>query len=105
MSRKGKYGFAECGHLGYIDRGVYVERRVLAIGTRIYAVMDTCYGSGEHTLTQHFHPALNQKVTVRENGFVLEEKRAGRNSSVFPDRRKHCIGEGVLPCISSLQSD
>ena len=76
MSRKGKYGFAECGHLGYIDRGVYVERRVLAIGTRIYAVMDTCYGSGEHTLTQHFHPALNQKVTVRENGFVLEGEKS-----------------------------
>ena len=76
MSRKGKYGFAECGHLGYIDRGVYVERRVLAVGTRIYVVMDTCYGNGDHTLTQHFHPALNQKVTVRENGFILEGEKS-----------------------------
>lgn len=75
MCREGQYGLAECGHLGYIEKGVYVERRVLAIGTRIYVVMDTCYGNGEHTLTQHFHPDLKQKVTMTGQGFTLEGEK------------------------------
>lgn len=75
-SRKGEYSLMECGHLGYMDKGIYVERRVLAVGTKIYVVMDTCYGTGAHTLTQHFHPAPETSLKIKGCGFVLTGKMA-----------------------------
>lgn len=77
--QKGDYTLFECGHTGYISRGVYVERRVAAIGTRIYLVMDTCYGAGPHSCEQHFHLAPQLTAEVRSgdagsgsgNGFTL----------------------------------
>ncbi len=74
--RKGDYSLMECGHLGYMDSGVYVERRVLAVGTRIYVVMDTCYGTGAHTLTQHFHLAPEADFQIRGRGFVMKRGQA-----------------------------
>lgn len=76
MHCEGAYSLMECGHLGYLEQGVYLERRVLAVGTRIYLVMDTCYGSGEHSLCQYFHPAPGLKVSRTEQGFVLEGQRS-----------------------------
>lgn len=75
-SRKGAYSLMECGHLGYMDRGVYIERRVLAIGTKIYVVMDTCYGTGSHTLTQHYHPAPETCLKIKGRGFELRGETA-----------------------------
>ena len=83
--RKGSYTLIECGHLGYIDRGVYVERRVIAVGTRIYLIADTCYGAGEHTYEQHFHIPSG-----------IERRQAG-------ERRLHLLGkcfQAELICVS-----
>lgn len=82
----GPYCLMECGHLGYVEQGVYAQRRVLAIGTRIYLVMDTCYGSGEHTLRQHFHPAPGLRISRTEQGFVLEGERVRAEF--------YCVAEG-----------
>lgn len=84
MSRKGQYTLVECGHLGYVERGVYVERRILAIGTRIFLVMDTCYGSGEHSLEQHFHLAPG---LVPENTSII--RAAGCHVTV------QCVSDDV----------
>lgn len=73
MCRKGAFTLIECGHLGYIEQGVYAERRILAIGTRMFLVMDTCYGSGAHSLEQHFHLARGLRPELRENGITTED--------------------------------
>lgn len=74
--RKGAYTLIECGHLGYLDRGIYAERRVLAIGTGIYVILDTCYGarqdSAVHTYEQHFHPSPELSLSLTEQGFRLD---------------------------------
>lgn len=74
--RKGDYTLIECSHLGYMDKGVYVERRILAIGTRIYLILDTCYTNGVHTLEQHFHPSPELGMTLTDRGFVLDGSRS-----------------------------
>lgn len=78
--RKGDYTLIECGHLGYMDKGVYAERRVLAIGSGIYLILDTCYGTGEnqvfHTYEQHFHPSPELKLSLTERGFCLDGTRS-----------------------------
>lgn len=73
MSRRGEFTLMECSHLGYMDRGVFVERRILCIGTKIYLVMDTCYGSGEHSIRQQYHlaPGLTATEEQGRNGFSV----------------------------------
>lgn len=77
--QKGDYTLIECGHLAYMDRGIFAERRIVAIGTEIYVIFDTCYGgNGEqaHTCEQHFHPAPETELSLTKRGFLLEgEKR------------------------------
>lgn len=74
--RKGDYTLIECSHLGYMENGIYVERRILAIGTRIYLILDTCYAEGSHTLEQHFHPSPELGMTLTDRGFVLEGNKS-----------------------------
>lgn len=97
MSEKGEYTLIECGHLGYMDRGVYVERRVLAIGTRIFLVMDTCYGSGAHSLEQHFHmaPELRTEVPADSQG----------NTLVMEGKRCHVTVQCVTDSVSLTESE
>lgn len=96
MSHREDYTLMECGHLGYIQQGVYIERRVLAIGTRIYLVMDTCYGHGEHVLSQYFHPAPEQKATVTDNGFLLEGRQSRTAFSCTAEDVEVAIEEGQV---------
>lgn len=63
QSWKQKEGFTyvQGGHGGYLQEGmggVYINRKVLAIGTGLYIIADEFYGTGEHTFQQryHFHP-------------------------------------------------
>ncbi len=87
MCRKGEYTLMECGHLGYMDRGVFVERRILAVGTKVYLVMDTCYGSGEHSAEQHFHLAPGLVPVREENGFSVRTRQC--------EVKFLCVSDGI----------
>lgn len=91
MCRKEDYTLIECGHLGYLDRGVYVQRRILAIGTGIYLVMDTCYGSGDgaHRLEQRFHLAPGVEVEMADG--TADITVHGKHCRVG----FRCVSEGV----------
>lgn len=74
-ARKGDYSMIRCGHLGYMEQGLYVERLVLTAGTRMFLIADQLYGMGNHTLTQHFHLPSEGEVSLEEKGFSLKGKR------------------------------
>jgi hypothetical protein len=52
-----RYGYAEGGHLGYMDlpKGVYLNRRVILIKPDIVVLADEFYSSGAHFYNQFFH--------------------------------------------------
>lgn len=66
--QKGIYTYIQCGHSGYMKQGVLVNRKILAIGTKIYIVCDEFYGSGGHNYCQHFHLAPECRVYIDKNG-------------------------------------
>lgn len=66
--QKGIYTYIQCGHAGYMEQGVLVNRKILAIGTKIYIVCDEFYGTGNHSYRQHFHLAPECCVCATENG-------------------------------------
>ncbi|MBS6645204.1 MAG: heparinase II/III family protein [Clostridiaceae bacterium] len=70
--RKGNFTLVQGGHGGYIQEGlgdVYINRKVLAIGTDLYVVADEFYSSSEHTYQQnyHFNPDGTVELSEQEN--------------------------------------
>lgn len=85
--RKKQYTLIQCGHLGYINQGIFLNRRILAIGTKLILVMDEAYGIGTHTYEQNFHIPLQINLKPGSQGGMLE----GRNYEVL----SCCLTEGA----------
>ncbi len=50
-----KYGYVQGGHLGYMEDGVFMNRRIVHIMPDIYIIIDEMYGTGKHTYETYFH--------------------------------------------------
>lgn len=86
--RKGEYTFIQGGHLGYADKGVFVNRRILAVGTKAYIIADEFYAVGTHTYRQHFHLAAGKTIEKAGiNGLTV----TGENSKV----KVYCLSDNV----------
>ena len=87
--QKGQYTLFEGAHLGYVDAGVYVCRKVLSIGTKIQIIADSFYGFGEHVCSQHFHlnPAGQTTLTKEDQasglGFSYQGIKTGAKAFVL----------------------
>lgn len=87
-ARKGDYTYIQCAHLGYIEKGIFVNRRILAIGTKTYIIADEFYGNGTHTYSQHFHLAAGKNAEeLTDNSFTVSG--AQRKTRVV------CLSDGV----------
>lgn len=62
--KKGDYTYIRCGHTGYMERGVLVNRQIVAIGTKAYVICDEFCSAGDHAYSQHFHMAPECSVSV-----------------------------------------
>ena len=68
---EGKYAdFVEGSHLGYWEKGVIVNRRVIAIHPELYIIADDFHSSGNHTYESYFHFDGNGSASLyhAENG-------------------------------------
>jgi hypothetical protein len=63
-----KYGYAEGGHLGYMDlpKGVFLNRRVIFIKPDIVVLADEFYSSRKHCYNQFFHFAEGGDLTEED---------------------------------------
>ena len=80
MCIRDRYTLIECSHLGYMDRGVFVERRILAIGTGIYLVMDTCYGAS----SENVHGAAQDLSLIHILYYFITSLFEEQEESAFP---------------------
>ncbi len=83
------YEFVQGGHLGYMDRGVFVNRKIIHIKPDVYVVVDECYASGTHEYESYWH--FNNQGTV-----TLDEKEAVYQGSQARVRFSF-LSEGVVP--------
>lgn len=49
------YCYLEGGHLGYMDQGVYINRKVVYLKADLIVIMDEFYSKDKHTYDQYFH--------------------------------------------------
>ncbi|MBT9776123.1 heparinase [Clostridium sp. MCC353] len=79
--QKGEFTLVQGGHGGYLQEGlgdVYINRRVLAVGTGVYIIADTFYGSTEHVYQQNYH--FNPDGTVELSEQKNSAHYTGRNA-------------------------
>ncbi len=74
-NQKGSYTFLQGAHLGYMENGILVNRRILSIGSRIHVIADEFYGAGTHVCSQIFHLNPAGTVEMREDGFLYHGVR------------------------------
>jgi len=68
---KEAYEFVQGGHLGYIDKGVLLNRKIVHIKPDIYIIADECYGSGSHEYESYWHFNENGKVELVDNNHTI----------------------------------
>lgn len=68
--------FVQGGHLGYMDQGVFVNRKVVHIKPDLYIVVDECYAAGDHTFEQYFHFNSEGEVELKDNKVIYKGKQA-----------------------------
>ena len=65
-----RYGYAEGGHLGWYDQGVFVNRRLIFLKPDVVIAVDEFYAGGSHTYRQFFHWGETGTLAAQEDGFI-----------------------------------
>ncbi len=72
-----EYEFIQGGHLGYMDQGVYINRKVVHIKPDLYIIMDEMYAEGDHTYEQYWNFSEGGRVeAVSDQRFLFQGQRA-----------------------------
>lgn len=71
-----KYEFVQGGHLGYMDRGVFVNRKIVYIRPNIYVIADECYAKDAHSYEAYFHFNEEGQVSLDGKKAVYTGKKA-----------------------------
>ena len=90
------YVYMEGGHLGYMEQGVYVSRRVIHIQPDILLLCDTFYGSDdrERTYRQYFQWNNQGQVSGKDNNWAY---RSDKNQARLILTSEHDIKTSLLP--------
>lgn len=74
---KGEYKFTQeadfvsAAHLGYLDRGIVINRKIAAIRPGIYVIVDECLGTGCHSYSQTWHFSGRGRLKEADKGITF----------------------------------
>ena len=74
---KNGMAFIKGGHLGYIFSSSFVSRKVVVLDEKTIAVIDECYGRGEHSAQCYWHFSEKGKTEIlSDNSFSFNTERS-----------------------------
>lgn len=80
----GRYTYFQGGHAGYVmSDGVFVNRKIVAIGTDIFVIMDEFFAGGEHEAAQYFHFNNQGILQVDENKRLIQYSGEKAKGTLF----------------------
>jgi hypothetical protein len=91
-----RYGYAEGGHTGYMDIGVFVNRRLIYIKPDIIVVADEFYAQGHHEYERFFHFNSAGSLTGAGDSYIYKSGKLRANVKF--------IGGGVTNIVDSRMS-
>ncbi len=72
-----KYEYVQGGHLGYIEDGIFINRKIIHIKPDIYLIADELYGKGKHTYETFFHFNEAGKVELKNSTDAVYQDQDG----------------------------
>ncbi len=77
IAAKEKHGYAmiKMGLLGYMDKGVFVCRKIIILSSDLVLILDELYGTGSHTLESYLHFAPCGKLSLSGTSALWESDR------------------------------
>ncbi len=97
VCRKGKYLFVEGTHGGYEDRGIFIRRRIVAVGWDILAVSDTFFGNEPKEIMQSFHFGETIRLSETMDGAAGTGETCGFEMRGFAEGEKASMELGTAP--------
>ncbi|MEY8423170.1 alginate lyase family protein [Lachnospiraceae bacterium 38-14] len=76
-----QYEYVQGGHLGYMDKGVFFNRRIIHIKPDIYVIADEMYGAGRHCYETFFH--FSEKGKINLQGSTAKYRDSQGEADIF----------------------
>lgn len=95
VCQKGEYTFIEGAHAGYVERGITVRRRIVAVGSDIYVISDTFAGKEPEEIAQMFHFGESIRLTEEEEA-MAEAELAGECEAADGGGRQEGSAQGRI---------
>ena len=91
-----RYGYAEGGHLAYIESGVYVNRRVIYLKPDIIVIADEFYTDGQHTYNQFFHFNNTGELNGGGNRYIYKGQKVNAQMVLLTSGLESFVSESKL---------
>ena len=80
-----EYGYAEGGHLAYISKGIFINRRVIYIKPDIIILADEIYAKDNHLYNQFFKFGSSGTLTGTENYYTYKSNKVRTDVIMLAD--------------------
>ena len=78
--------YLQGAHMGYLEKGVLVNRKIIYIKPEIWVIVDECFTGDSHTYEQYFHFAKDS-LEIRGNDILYEDEKQVFRMSVMQKSR------------------
>jgi hypothetical protein len=86
LAEQKEYVVVQGGHGGYISKlGSYINRKVIAIDSNVFILVDELYGSSKHTYAGHFHFNDQGNTVIDNNNIYYHGERVCAKFTVLSD--------------------
>lgn len=78
--------YLQGAHMGYLDKGVLVNRKIIYIKPEIWVIVDECFANESHVYEQYFHFAADS-LEIRGQDILYTDDKQVFQMSVMQDSR------------------
>lgn len=76
--------FVQGAHMGYKDKGVFINRKIIYIKPHIWIITDECFSNQPHVYSQYYHFAKDS-VEIKGNQVIYTDDKQKFTLSVMQD--------------------
>ena len=91
-----RYGYCEGGHLAFIDRGIYVNRRIIFLKPDIVLLADEMYAKGKHSYNQFFHFGSAGALEGGDGRYIYKSSRVTAEVAIIAEGLSGAVSESRI---------
>lgn len=96
FKEKDGYAFIQGGNLGYMHKGVFVNRQIVSLGDGLYVIADELYGAGDHEMEQYWNFSERGRAAYENGRAVFTGERVKAELLFVSPGCQAVLGEGKI---------